>query len=224
MRNKKWIISLTSGIVISGITIFVYAHSFAAEMQQVTHAPRQQVETYTAPVVKSDRYPNMIDSNVPLPVYFNVTADYKLNIPTNLANKQGSTSAENSSLYQDDPDNPITVLKRTHGGITGKDNQLVTITYGLQDGKSEIRVSQSFNEGTNGKPVTIEAWKKGFDDPATVLTELEINGHHVLTEETNHIRRQVFLFTNDYFYAVNNAGGNATMEQLLYVASQIKVN
>ncbi|WP_046228467.1 hypothetical protein [Paenibacillus dauci] len=224
MKNKRWTGLLAVGLIITGITTFVYTDSFAAELEQVRiPGERQQVETYPAHA-KSNQYSNTTDPNVPPLMYFNVSDDYKLNIPMNLAQADHSTSQLNSSSYQDDPNNPITELKYTRGIITGKDNQLVRITYGLQDGKSEIRVNQSFNEDWKGNPVTIEEMKQGFDNPSTVLTELEINGYPVLAEETNHTRRQVFLLTEDYFYTINNAGGKATMEQLLYVTSHIKVD
>lgn len=210
MKNKFLVGLLASGFVIASASGFVYNNSFAAENKIEMEGPSK---IYSAPLApEADN--NALESGMELPKLFDVKNPNSLDIPVNFStNTTKGLVAQAVSAAEDKIE-----VKDIRGRIDSNNNEMVTVIYNVNNGISEIRASQSLNS-EDGK-ITISNLKKEYSNTQSTLKEININGNTALLEENGN-RKQVFLATDKMFYAINNAGTNSTIDQLLKVASMI---
>ncbi|MHA7966797.1 hypothetical protein ACX93W_22045 [Paenibacillus sp. CAU 1782] len=175
-----------------------------------TPLPGQNEFSYQLHAVDGESVSEPIDTNDhKIPLYRRLDmsniAPEDIHIPLNLADNQTD-------------ENPVIKLLNTSAKIDSPEGILIEAAYLLRDGVSEFWISQF--SGQQGDPdQVLEDLKLEF--PTETLTETMINGHKALIEQSE-ARGQIFIVTENYFYAVNSVY-SVDIDVLLSAAKQIKI-
>ncbi|ALS28738.1 hypothetical protein IJ21_33490 [Paenibacillus sp. 32O-W] len=213
-KNTKIFATAAITLTFAG-SLLAYNLSFAAEGEEtlstveVSTVEPVAVESEVQPVGKEILAEPLAEQPSEIPPRIDIS-EFKdeIKIPLDLADPTVKAAASEKT------ENPI--AKKVE--VQARGQQLIVI-YQLEDGKSEVIISQSQNTLGNVDEA-VEVAKSWYN--ATDVKTLEINGHTAVIQDAVN-QKQVHLITDTHFFTVASPG-TLNLDYLIELAGDISIN